>query len=65
MPKHKKELTANLRMKHLLTIILLLIPVITCSQSNDFSEVDNYVDSLKVDKDIPISDLTKKANYAF
>jgi transglutaminase/protease-like cytokinesis protein 3 len=62
---HIKELPAILRMKQLLAIILLLIPIITCSQNNDFSEVDNYVDSLKVDKDISISDLTRKLTMPF
>ena len=52
-------------MKHLLAIILILIPVITCSQSYDFSIVDNYVDTLKVDEDIPISDLTRKLTMPF
>ena len=65
MLKHNKELTANLRMKHLLTILLLLIHIITNSQNNDFSEVDKYVGSLKVDKDIPISDLTNKLTTPF
>lgn len=41
------------------------MPVITCSQSNDFSKVDNYVSSLKNEKDIPISDLTKKLTSPF
>ena len=52
-------------MKHLIAIILLLIPVITCSQSKDFGDVDNYVKTLKVDKDIPISELTKKLTMPF
>ena len=52
-------------MIRLLTIILLLTPCIAYSQNNDFSEVDNYVESLKVDKDISISDLTKKLTMPF
>jgi len=52
-------------MKHSITIILFLIPIITCSQSIDFSEADNHAGSLKVDKDIPISDLTRMLTMPF
>jgi transglutaminase/protease-like cytokinesis protein 3 len=52
-------------MKHFIAIILVSIPVITCSQSNDYSIVDNYVDSLTVYEDIPISELTGKLTMPF
>src|SRR5512133_2171231 len=52
-------------MKHLIAIILLSIPCIAWSQKNDFRTVDNYVYSLKADKDITIPDLTNKLTTPF
>lgn len=52
-------------MKHLPAVILLLIPILCSSQKVDFSEVDNYVWSLEVNKDIPIPELTGKLTMPF
>lgn len=54
-----------LKMNHLIAVILFLIPIITFSQGIDFSEADNHAGSLKVDKDIAISDLTRKLTMPF
>jgi len=52
-------------MRHLLTIFLILIPGINNSQITDFSEADNYVLSLKADRDIPVKDLAEKLTAPF
>lgn len=52
-------------MKHFLAVILILAPLITHSQGNDFTEVDNYVHSLEVPEDISPQDLTAKLTAPF
>jgi len=52
-------------MKHLLALILLFTRILLFSQSHDFSEADNHVDTLEVDKDITISDLIRKLTAPF
>lgn len=52
-------------MKRLLVAIFLSVQIIVFSQNNDFSEIDNYISSLNIDRSITIPDLTGKLTSPF